>query len=65
LFALLYGGFRFAVEFVRVPDPQLGYLFGTQWVTMGQMQSLPLIAIGLLLIAMSRRAPTLPLAATP
>ena len=62
LFALLYGCFRFAVEFVRVPDPQLGYLFGTQWVTMGQMQSLPLIAIGLVLLAMSRRAPTLPLA---
>ncbi len=62
LFALLYGCFRFAVEFVRVPDAQLGYLFGTQWVTMGQMQSLPLIAIGLVLIALSRRAPTLPLA---
>jgi phosphatidylglycerol:prolipoprotein diacylglycerol transferase len=62
LFALLYGCFRFAVEFVRVPDPQLGYLFGTSWVTMGQMQSLPLIVIGLVLIAMSRRAPTLPLA---
>ncbi|TPG08640.1 prolipoprotein diacylglyceryl transferase [Rhodanobacter glycinis] len=61
LFALLYGCFRFAVEFVRVPDPQLGYLFGTQWVTMGQMQSLPLIVVGLLLIALSRRAPTLPL----
>ena len=29
LFALLYGVFRFAVEFVRVPDAQLGYLFGT------------------------------------
>jgi phosphatidylglycerol---prolipoprotein diacylglyceryl transferase len=62
LFALLYGCFRFAVEFVRVPDPQLGYLFGTSWVTMGQMQSLPLIAIGLVLLALSRRAPTLPLA---
>jgi len=59
LFGLLYGCFRFAVEFVRVPDEQLGYLFGTQWITMGQMQSLPLIAIGLFLIAMSRRAPTL------
>jgi len=62
LFALMYGCFRFAVEFVRVPDPQLGYLFGTGWVTMGQMQSLPLIVIGLVLVAMSRRAPTLPLA---
>lgn len=61
LFALMYGVFRFAVEFVRVPDPQLGYLFGTHWVTMGQMQSLPLIAVGLLLLWMSRRAPALPL----
>jgi phosphatidylglycerol:prolipoprotein diacylglycerol transferase len=65
LFALLYGVFRFAVEFVRVPDAQLGYLFGTDWVTMGQMQSLPLVVIGLVLIAMSRHAPTLPLAVAP
>jgi phosphatidylglycerol:prolipoprotein diacylglycerol transferase len=61
LFGLLYGCFRIAVEFVRLPDPQLGYLaFG--WVTMGQLQSLPLVVIGLWLIALSRRAPTLPLA---
>ena len=61
LFALLYGCFRFAVEFVRVPDPQLGYL-AWGWLTMGQIQSIPLIVVGLLLIAMSRRAPVLPLA---
>jgi phosphatidylglycerol:prolipoprotein diacylglycerol transferase len=62
LFGLLYGCFRIAVEFVRLPDPQLGYLaFG--WVTMGQLQSLPLVVIGLWLIWLSRRAPTLPLAA--
>lgn len=54
LFALLYGVFRFAVEFVRVPDAQLGYLaFG--WVTMGQVLSLPLIAIGLFLLWKSTR----------
>ncbi|HEY0178544.1 MAG TPA: prolipoprotein diacylglyceryl transferase [Dokdonella sp.] len=58
LFALLYGTFRFVIEFVRVPDAQLGYLaFG--WVTMGQILSLPLILAGLLLLALSRRAPTL------
>jgi phosphatidylglycerol:prolipoprotein diacylglycerol transferase len=62
LFALLYGCFRIGIEFVRLPDPQLGYLaFG--WVTMGQLQSLPLIVVGLWLIALSRRAPTLPLTA--
>lgn len=49
LFALLYGVFRFVVEFVRLPDSQLGYLaFG--WLTMGQILSLPLIAIGMLLL---------------
>ena len=61
VFALLYGVFRFAVEFVRVPDPQLGYL-AWGWLTMGQAQSLPLVVIGLCLLALSRRAPTLPLA---
>lgn len=57
LFALLYGCFRFAVELVRQPDEHLGYLaFG--WVTMGQLLSLPLIAVGLLLLWLARRAPT-------
>ncbi|HET6396506.1 MAG TPA: prolipoprotein diacylglyceryl transferase [Pseudoxanthomonas sp.] len=58
LFALLYGCFRFLVEFVRVPDPQLGYLaFG--WLTMGQLLSLPLVALGLFLLWRSRGAPVL------
>lgn len=58
LFALMYGCFRFAVEFVRVPDEQLGYLaFG--WLTMGQVQSIPLILGGLVLLWMSRKAPVL------
>lgn len=58
MFALLYGCFRFLVEFVRVPDAQLGYLaFG--WLTMGQVLSLPLIAVGLFWLALSRRTPTL------
>ena len=58
MFALLYGCFRFLVEFVRVPDEQLGYLaFG--WLTMGQVLSLPLIALGLFWLLLSRRTPTL------
>lgn len=45
MFLLLYGLFRFAVEFVRIPDPQLGYLaFG--WLTMGQVLSFPMIGLG-------------------
>ena len=58
LFALLYGGFRFAVEFVREPDAQLGYLaFG--WLTMGQVLSVPLILLGLFWLWKSHRSPTL------
>jgi phosphatidylglycerol:prolipoprotein diacylglycerol transferase len=54
LFGLLYGCFRFLVEFVRVPDAQLGYLaFG--WVTMGQILSLPLIVAGIVLLVMAYR----------
>ena len=56
LFALLYGSFRFLVEFVREPDAQLGYLaFG--WVTMGQLLSLPMLLAGLVLLALSRLRP--------
>ncbi len=58
LFALLYGLFRFAVEFVRLPDAQLGYLaFG--WLTMGQVLSVPLIALGLYWLWKARSQPTL------
>ncbi len=49
LFLLGYGVFRFVVEFVRVPDEQLGYLaFG--WLTMGQLLTLPMLLFGALLL---------------
>ena len=57
-FALLYGAFRFLVEFVREPDSQLGYFAG-DWLTMGQILSLPLIAIGLVFLFMARTSPVL------
>lgn len=37
---------RIAVEFVRLPDPQLGYLAGG-WLTMGMLLSLPVLAVGI------------------
>lgn len=45
-FLLLYGVFRFAVEFIRQPDAQIGYLLGTDWFTMGQALSIPLMVAG-------------------
>ena len=50
LFAVCYGIFRFIVEFVRVPDAQLGYL-AWGWLTMGQVLCVPMVLAGLGLIA--------------
>mgnify|MGYP004516617275 FL=1 len=52
-FLLLYGVFRFLIEFVRVPDAQLGYLFGP--ITMGQCLSLPLVVLGIALLVVAHR----------
>lgn len=49
MFLFWYGIFRFAIEFVRSPDIQLGYLaFG--WLTMGQVLSVPMIICGIVFI---------------
>ncbi|TXH04954.1 MAG: prolipoprotein diacylglyceryl transferase [Nevskiaceae bacterium] len=55
LFLLGYGSSRVAVEFVRVPDAQLGYLFGTQWITMGMTLCLPMLLGGAALLALAYR----------
>ncbi|PXF54331.1 MAG: prolipoprotein diacylglyceryl transferase [Deltaproteobacteria bacterium] len=48
LFLVLYAVCRIAVEFFREPDPQLGYVF-LNWVTMGQLLSLALLALGIII----------------
>ena len=54
LFLACYGIFRFLVEFVRQPDPQLGYL-AFDWLTMGQVLSFPMILAGAVLIVIAYR----------
>jgi phosphatidylglycerol:prolipoprotein diacylglycerol transferase len=54
LFLVCYGLFRFAIEFVRVPDENRGYLL-FDWMTMGQILSLPMILIGAILMVMAYR----------
>lgn len=53
LFALCYGVFRFAIEFLREPDRGIGFI-AWGWLTMGQLLSLPLVLVGLALLAASR-----------
>jgi phosphatidylglycerol---prolipoprotein diacylglyceryl transferase len=52
-FLTLYGWFRFLVEFFRQPDQQLGFIGGV--ITMGQLLSLPMILIGIGVIAWALR----------
>ena len=54
LFAICYGVFRFSIEFVRVPDVQLGYL-AWGWVTMGMLLSVPLLITGVILLWLAYR----------
>ena len=54
LFLIFYGIFRFIIEFVRAPDSHIGYL-AFDWLTMGQLLSIPMIFIGIYLLIKSYR----------
>jgi phosphatidylglycerol:prolipoprotein diacylglycerol transferase len=55
LFLLLYGVFRFGIEFYRVPDAHLGYL-SLGWVTMGQILTVPMIVAGAIMLVLGYRS---------
>jgi len=45
MFLITYGGLRFITEFFREPDRHLMFI-AFDWMTMGQLLSLPMIALG-------------------
>jgi len=45
LFLIFYGIFRILIEFLREPDAQIGFIFN--FITMGQILSIPFIFLGL------------------
>ncbi|WP_423910556.1 prolipoprotein diacylglyceryl transferase [Candidatus Spongiihabitans sp.] len=53
LFLLGYGVFRFFVEFYRQPDGHIGAV-ALDWMTMGQVLSIPMILLGLFLLVRKR-----------
>lgn len=55
LFLICYGLVRMMLEFTREPDAQLGFLF--QYFSMGQLLSIPLILIGLILMFLPDKLP--------
>ena len=57
LFVVMYSALRFAVEFFRQPDEQLGFIIGI--LSMGQILSIVMFAIGLFFIyKVSKKAKT-------
>lgn len=50
IFLLGYGLSRIIVEFVRLPDSHIGYLFGTNFLTIGMIYTFPMIIFGLFLV---------------
>ncbi len=54
LFLFFYGIFRFAVEFVREPDVDKGYILFER-ITMGQILSTPMIIAGVILFVLAHR----------
>ena len=59
LFLVMYGCGRFVVEWVRLPDANIGYLVG-DWLTMGMLLTAPMIVIGagIMLYAYRRDRPS-------
>lgn len=55
MFLLLYGCFRSLVEFVREPDEHIMFL-AFDWLTMGQLLSLPMIFLGGFLLLRAKRS---------
>lgn len=53
IFGIGYALSRIAIEFFRLPDEQIGYLYGG-WLTMGMALSVPVLLAGLVLVATSR-----------
>ena len=53
-FLIFYAFFRFCVEFVRVPDSHIGYLY-SGWLTMGMILSIPMFFVGILIYYYSKK----------
>ena len=56
LFLVGYGAFRFSTEFFRQPDFGIGFV-AFDWLSMGQLLSIPMVIAGILLILRSRAQP--------
>ncbi|WP_138380279.1 prolipoprotein diacylglyceryl transferase [Luteithermobacter gelatinilyticus] len=56
VFLIGYAAARTIVENFREPDAHIGFLWGTELLTMGQMLSIPMVLIGLYLVFRPQKA---------
>ena len=54
VFMFSYGCLRFFTEFFRIPDSHLGFI-ALDWLTMGQILSLPMIVFGLVMFYIAQK----------
>jgi len=54
LFLIGYGCARFVAEFFREPDEHIGFMAGG-WLTMGMVLSLPMVAVGIVIMVVAYR----------
>lgn len=55
IFLFGYGIFRLFSEFFRLPDAHIGYLFWTEWITLGMIYTLPMIVGSIVVFIVARR----------
>ena len=60
VFCAGYGLARIVGELFREPDSFLGFLLGTNWLSMGMVLSMPVLLFGAWLILRAYRKPALP-----
>lgn len=56
MFLTGYGLVRFSTEFFRTPDAHIGFI-ALDWLTMGQLLSIPMVIVGILLLLRGRASP--------
>jgi phosphatidylglycerol---prolipoprotein diacylglyceryl transferase len=50
IFLIWYSIARLVAEKFRLPDTHIGYIFGSDWVTLGMIYTLPMLLVGVFLV---------------
>ncbi len=54
IFLIWYGVFRLFAELFRLPDAHIGYLYGSHWITLGMIYTVPMLIGGGIIYLVAR-----------